>query len=96
MRFDWSDGDPDHEAGFYILNYTQCATVLTESFFYDSDADLQYLESEEGSDAIVRTHVERIGGILVIMRHLDPIQDRMLHLIRLDFNELTIYVTRTI
>ena len=60
MRFDWSDGDPDQEAGFYLLRYTLCPAVLTESFFYDCESDLHYLESEEGCDAIVRTHVEGI------------------------------------
>ena len=67
MRFDWSDGDPDQEAGFWILKHTQCPAVLTESFFYDSEEDLRYLESEEGREAIVRTHVEGIKEYLEVL-----------------------------
>lgn len=33
MRTDYSDGDPDKEAHFYILKHTNCPAVLTENFF---------------------------------------------------------------
>ena len=39
LRTDYSDGDPDFEAGFYILNHTMCPAVLTENLFQDSKAD---------------------------------------------------------
>lgn len=60
LRTDWSDGDPDFEAPFYILKHTYCAAVLTENFFMDSRRDLAFLESEEGRKAIVALHVEGI------------------------------------
>jgi len=60
LRTDWSDGDPDIEAPFYIMKHTYCAAVLTENFFMDSRRDLAFLESEEGRKAIVALHVEGI------------------------------------
>ena len=64
IRKDWSDGDPDWEENFYLLKNTWCCSVLTESFFYDNEDDLQYLESSEGKAAIVRTHVEGLRSYL--------------------------------
>ena len=60
MRKEYSDGDADWEAGFYILKNTKCPAVLTENFFMDNRDDLDYLTSEEGRKAIVATHVEGI------------------------------------
>lgn len=57
LRKEFSDGDPDWEAGFYILRKTKCPAVLTENFFMDNEQDLAYLTSEEGKEAIIRTHV---------------------------------------
>lgn len=60
MRKEYSDGDADWEAGFYILKNTKCPAVLTENFFMDNRDDLDYLTSVEGRKAIVATHVEGI------------------------------------
>lgn len=60
MRKEYSDGDADWEAGFYILKNTKCPAVLTENFFMDNRDDLDYLTSAEGRKAIVATHVEGI------------------------------------
>lgn len=60
MRADWSDGDPDYEARFYILMNTKCPCVLTESLFQDNKADVEFLLSEQGKQAIVDLHVEGI------------------------------------
>lgn len=60
MRADWSDGDPDYEARFYILVHTKCPAVLTESLFQDNKADCDFLLSEEGTDAIVNLHRDGI------------------------------------
>lgn len=59
-RTDYTDGDPDHEAGFYILVHTNCPAVLTENLFQDNKADVAYLLSEEGKAAIARLHVNGI------------------------------------
>lgn len=60
IRTDFSDGDSDKEECFYILKHTRCAAVLTENFFMDTHADVDYLLSPEGREAVVRTHVEGI------------------------------------
>ena len=60
IREDWSDGDRDKEADFYIIKKSYCPAVLTENFFYDNKDDLKYLTSDEGIHAVVRTHVEGI------------------------------------
>ena len=60
IREDWTDGDRDKEADFYIIKHAKCAAVLTENFFYDNKDDLKYLTSDEGVHAVVRTHVEGI------------------------------------
>ena len=60
IRKDFSDGDPDWESNFYICKKSRCAAVLTENFFYDNIEDLKYILSEEGKDAVVKTHVDGI------------------------------------
>lgn len=60
IRKDYSDGDPDFESGFYILENTDCAACLTENGFQDSALSLRYLESDEGKAAICNLHVEGI------------------------------------
>ena len=64
IRKDLSDGDPDWEENFYLLQKTSCCAVLTESFFYDNIDDLRYLESSEGKAAIIRTHIDGIISYL--------------------------------
>lgn len=60
IREDWTDGDRDKEADFYIIKKAKCAAVLTENFFYDNKDDLKYLTSDEGVHAVVRLHIEGI------------------------------------
>jgi len=60
IREDWTDGDRDKEADFYIIKKAKCAAVLTENFFYDNKEDLKYLTSDEGVHNVVRLHVEAI------------------------------------
>lgn len=69
IRKDLSDGDPDWEENFYLLQKTSCCAVLTESFFYDNIDDLRYLESTEGKAAIVRTHID---GIMAYLSEISP------------------------
>lgn len=67
MRKEYSDGDADWEAGFYILKNTKCPAVLTENYFMDNRDDLAYIMSAEGRKAIIATHVE--GVINYIKKH---------------------------
>ena len=60
LRIDKTDGDQDKEANFYVLKKTNCPAVLTENFFQDTKEDVEYLTSDEGFQAVVRTHVEGI------------------------------------
>lgn len=60
IREDWSDGDRDKEADFYIIKKAYCPAVLTENFFYDNKDDLMYLTSDEGVHGVVRLHIEGI------------------------------------
>jgi len=60
MRFDYTDGDADQEAAFYILRHTACAAALTENGFMDCHRSCDFLLSDEGKAAITRLHVEGI------------------------------------
>lgn len=60
LRTDFADGDPDIEKDFYIIRHTSCPAVLTENLFMDNREDVAFLESEEGSRAIVNLHVDGI------------------------------------
>ena len=60
IRKDLSDGDPDWEENFYILNKTKCPAVLTENYFQDNKDDVAFLLSPEGKQQIVKVHVEGI------------------------------------
>lgn len=65
MRFDYTDGDADQEAAFYILKHTACASCLTENGFMDCHRSCDFLLSDEGKDAITQLHVD---GILSYVR----------------------------
>lgn len=65
LRKDISDGDPDFEENFYVLRKTSCPAVLTENFFQNCKADIEWLESEEGFEAIVAYHT---NGILKYLK----------------------------
>ena len=62
MRFDYTDGDPDQEAAFFLLRKTACASCLTENGFMDSVRSCDFLLCEEGKEAIVQLHVEGISS----------------------------------
>jgi N-acetylmuramoyl-L-alanine amidase len=58
MRTDMSDGDPDKEAGFYVLKHTAMPAILTENFFMDNRDEVEnILLSEGGRDKIAMAHL---------------------------------------
>ena len=57
---DFSDGDPDYEAKFYILTHTKCPAVLTENLFQDNKDDVAFLTSNEGKQKIADIHINGI------------------------------------
>jgi len=61
LRADYSDGDLDKEAKFYVLKKTVMPAVLTENFFMDDEEECKtILMTREGRQRIVRFHVEAI------------------------------------
>jgi N-acetylmuramoyl-L-alanine amidase len=60
IREDKTDGDRDYEAKFYILTKSACAACLTENLFQDCKADVDYLLSDAGREAIIDLHVRGI------------------------------------
>ena len=60
IRKDYTDGDADKEANFYILRKTLCPAVLTENLFMDNERDCRFLMSDEGREAVVKLHVDAI------------------------------------
>lgn len=64
VRTDYSDGDPDYEARFYILINTKCPAVLTESLFQDNRTDVEFLTSENGKRCLTNLHVHGIINYL--------------------------------
>ena len=66
MRSDYSDGDPDKEAQFYILTKTTCPAVLTENFFMDTEKDCRFIMSEDGRERIANMHVAAIKRVLTL------------------------------
>lgn len=63
-RPDWTDGDADKEANFYVLKKTAMPAVLTESFFMDNMEDCkEILMSEEGRDMVAKAHFDAIMAI---------------------------------
>lgn len=66
IRTDYSDGDADKEAGFYILNRTKCPAALVECGFMDNRESLQFLVSPEGRKAIISVIVDGILEYLLL------------------------------
>lgn len=66
IRKDWSDGDPDYEENFTIINSTYCPAVLTENLFMDNKEDCAFLRSDWGREIIARIHVEAIKRIFEV------------------------------
>lgn len=60
IRKDTTDGDSDYESNFYVIRKVKCPAVLTENFFYTNKKDLEYMTSNVGVHAVVRTHIEGV------------------------------------
>jgi len=60
IRKDTTDGDSDMEENFTMLKKTSCPAVLTENFFHDNIEDVEFITSDIGKNAVVKTHVDGI------------------------------------
>lgn len=58
IRKDMADGDPDKEAGFYILKHTKAPAILAENLFMDNEADCQLLMAEDFRDKLADSYVK--------------------------------------
>lgn len=64
LRTNWSDGDLDKEANFYVLRKTKMPAVLTENFFMDTERECkEFLMTRAGRDRIANYHIEAIRKI---------------------------------
>ncbi len=64
IRKDFSDGDADFEASFYIMRHTVMTAALTENFMMDNLDDVAFLLSEVGRKAIISTHINGVCNYL--------------------------------
>ncbi|MBE9468969.1 MAG: N-acetylmuramoyl-L-alanine amidase [Bacteroidetes bacterium] len=64
LRSDFSDGDADKEARFYMLRKTKCPAVLTENLFMDTERDCRFIMSNYGRNVIAKLHFDAINSYL--------------------------------
>ena len=57
-RADWSDGDADREANFYMLTKTNCPSVLIEHGFFDHPEEYKFLIQDKTIDEFGWMHFE--------------------------------------
>lgn len=57
LRKDTSDGDKDWEKNFTVIYKTKCPAVLTENMFMDTKTDVEFLNSEDGIERLLRIHL---------------------------------------
>ena len=73
IRKDFSNGDADFEASFYIIRHTVMPAVLTENFMMDNVEDAAFLLSEKGKTAIIKTHIDGINRYLIAYNELSKV-----------------------
>jgi N-acetylmuramoyl-L-alanine amidase len=67
LRTDFSDGDLDKEAKFYVLTKTRMPAILTENFFMDNETECKkYLMTRDGRDRLAKYHVNAIQRIFAL------------------------------
>lgn len=62
-RKDFTDGDPDKEANFYVIKKTNCPAVLIENFFMTNYRECKLLMDVSFVNRIVDCHVSSIVEI---------------------------------
>ena len=63
IRKDTSDGDPDFEENFTVIEKTICPSILIEEFFYDNLEEMEWLLSDEGRNACAEIIIDSILAI---------------------------------
>jgi N-acetylmuramoyl-L-alanine amidase len=64
MRKDYSDGDPDKEAEFYILTKTDSPWLLAEFGFFDNREDYEFISDLKNQEKYVNAIVESVNKML--------------------------------
>ena len=64
IRADWSDGDPDFEAAFWMLTKHPAVSVLVEHMFQDNKEDVRWLKSDAGLGACIQFDVQGIENYI--------------------------------
>lgn len=59
-RKDYTDGDIDKEANFYVLKHTSCPAILIENFFMTNYKECKQLQKPKFVDRIVNSHFSAI------------------------------------
>ena len=62
-RKDYTDGDSDKEADFYVLKKTNCPAILIENFFMTNFRESKLLMSKDFQNRIVDCHFQSICEI---------------------------------
>ena len=60
LRKDMSDGDKDWESNFTVIKKTNCPAVLTENMFMDTKSEVEFLQSEEGIERLLKIHINGV------------------------------------
>lgn len=48
------------QADFYVIKNTSCPAILTENLFQDNHADVEFLSSQKGKEAIASLHLDAL------------------------------------
>ena len=64
FRKDLADGDPDKEAGFYVIKYTKMPAVLVELAFISNPAEEALLQSEDFQNRAAKAIAQGICDFL--------------------------------
>lgn len=64
IRCDWTDGDADYEANFWMLTKHPAVSVLVEHMFMDNKEDVQWLLSDEGLGSCIQFDVQGIENYI--------------------------------
>lgn len=64
MRKDYSDGDPDKEAAFYILKHTKAPAILAENLFMDTEKDCRLLLDGNFRDRLAESYLQFLKSIV--------------------------------
>jgi N-acetylmuramoyl-L-alanine amidase len=57
-RGDWTDGDVDHEANFWVLRKTASSAILGEILFFTNIEDARFLSSSHGQERIAEGYFQ--------------------------------------